>query len=203
MNLSFIILIVSLSCLGIEVLFAFSFLGWMKSNRSEKEKNLQFLNKERKELRELQGSIHSEFQQYSEAQKAESQKLLQIGAQVESQWLEIQAKMLEIQSHLDQKSSQLLQEIQNQTGQCSNQFSLAHRKAQLLLDKVDEKNKQIQEVMDTLSLDLSQDDILEMLKTQKYEKAKIELRNGAQASDIAKRLGLSMSEVALISSMQI
>ena len=132
-----------------------------------------------------------------------TQKLGQTGAQIQAEWLEIQQKCKEINENLDQKSNTVIMEFYSEMTRNKNQMLSSQQRLNKTLETLDERCIAAQELINAMCVDDAQEDMLETVKNQKYKRAKTLLKEGNDASKIAKQLRLSLSEINLISQLQL
>jgi hypothetical protein len=72
--------------------------------------------------------------------------------------------------------------------------------AQILNENLIASTKKSQKILRLFDATVPPEDIFKEIQTEKYAEAKKLLQDGIEASDVSRRLGMSMSEVLLLSS---
>ena len=170
---------------------------------SARKRELEFarLDAERQELIKLQESLLADGAAAKTIVQEGIAKLNQIGAESHSEWTEMTNKIDEVMAEIEQRSSALIDE----TLQTLNKKALEARKlVQVAQDSCAELQESIRAAKKVAKFFDSQvhvDDLINDLQMEKYKEARAMLLRGADSQAVSAKLGLSLSEVTLVSHM--
>ena len=195
-----LIMIILFSLFGIvETVFMVYVYRTVGAAKRDREAEYTLLDKERSSLLELQKSLLSDAQAARAATKDGLAKLQQIGLETHAEWNEMTTKIGEVVEEIEKRSSVLaddvLQRLNRKSLECKKMIELAN----IATGELGESIKSAKKVSRYFDSQVQIEDLLKDLRSEKYQEAKQLLVSGIDANTVAKRLGLSMSEVSLVS----
>lgn len=202
LSIPVIVMAVAIAFFALEALFFVYCLRWLSSGKKLREKEFARLDFERNELSQLQNAVAQDLSSAKHLAHETLSKLTRIGADAHAEWTEMTARIDQVMSEIEGQTARLLEE----------HTALATRN-RLALEKVckeaRETNVGLQEslrnsrkLLRFFDKNVPAEQIVKELQTEKYAEAKKLIEQGIDASAIAKKLGLSQSEVSLLATLR-
>lgn len=193
------IISITLTIFGIsEALFMLYIMRWVSSSKRSRESEFALLDKERQALLELQKSLREDAQAAREATKVGLAKLQSIGLETHAEWTDMTARFDEVVSEIERRSRDLVDDVMrslNKKGhECLKTIEMADTAAHRLSESIEIARK----VSRFFDAQVKIEDLLRELQQDKYQEASRLLKDGMDAKAIARKLGLSISEVSLV-----
>jgi len=184
----------------IQIVFFLTIAKWLKSHKKNRYKDFELLDRERNALSIMQNNLKKDISDCKSLSEATIQKIKVMMNHTENETSHIVKHVSEFKNKLEEHVSSLMDEqlkilskqilaiekLVKQSKETQGSLSQSIKKAHTLLKLFDNK--------------APTEDIIRELQADKYSKAKELLKEGKEASLISKKLGMSMSEVLLISS---
>jgi hypothetical protein len=182
-----------------EGLFFIYVIRIMNSSKRSREEEFAIIDRERQALLELQKTLMTEAQAAKTAAKDGVSRLQQIGLQTHAEWTDMTSRFDEVVSEIEVRSQALVDDV----FQALNRKSLECRK---IIDQADASQAQLADAIGAASKvsrffdsQVKIEDLMRELQQDKYQEARRLLALGSDAQFIAKKLGISVSEVSLVS----
>jgi hypothetical protein len=185
----------------LEAVFFMSCFRWLSSGKKLREREFARLDQERAELMELQQSVSRELSQAKKISEDTLTKLKRIGADAHDEWVEMTHKCDELMKILEKQSSELSENTINNVNRQRMQMEKSIQLANQTANALDESTASAQRVLRFLDENVPSDEILKELQAEKYSEARRLINEGTDLSAICRKLGLSQSEVQLLSYM--
>ncbi len=174
-------------------------LRGQKGKEDQRQKEFALLDKERRELLGLETRLKEELGRFRSETAEREGSLRRMGAEVSLEWESFE------QNAKDSLSRALEEMASARGGQCE-----AVHRVRLALDGARLRAEQAhgalaalvdrsQGVIGALEGKVPKDSLLKELQMASYGEARVLLRGGSSASEVAKTLGLSLGEVSLLS----
>ena len=202
MNLLVVIASLGGLFLLMEAIFFLYCFRWLSSGKREREKDFQKLDRDRADLISLQSSVMSTLQESKSLAKETLSQLNRIGAEAHGEWNEMFTKMNHLMNEVDQHSAQI-------SANAADTFQRTRLRLEKLMQEsahicrgLEERTLDAKKTLHLFDSSAPQDRILSEIQDDKYKRAKHLLGEGLETSEITKRLGISQSELALISFMR-
>ncbi|WGL58693.1 hypothetical protein QEJ31_09130 [Pigmentibacter sp. JX0631] len=183
-----------------QVFFFFLCIKWLKSGKIKRDKEFAILDAERAKLIEIQAVLTEEVNQAKKLAGETLNKLMLIGSEAHAEWEEVTKKINSVLIEVDRHSEQLLEENISNLNMKTMALEKTIRDADILNQTLLVSIKKAQKILKLFDSSVPTEDILKELQNEKYLEAKKLLQQGTEASEIVKKLGMSLSEVLLISS---
>ena len=178
--------------------FGYSF-RWMRNIKAERDKHFEYIDFEKNKLLEFQASVEETLKKAHSLSSDTYKKISSLAVELEDEWENIQSKLPELIQELEERSIGIME----------SQITKVRRE-QLQLEKNIQTSKEFhnelaalynktKKLLKLLEGDAKPESILQDLKNNTYSEARKLILNGENASDVSKKLGISLSEVALIS----
>lgn len=201
MNTIAVVSIFGFIFLLLEAVFFMSCFRWLSSGKKLREREFARLDQERAELMELQQSVSRELSQAKKISEDTLTKLKRIGADAHDEWVEMTHKCDELMKILEKQSSELSENTINNVNRQRMQMEKSIQLANQTANALDESTASAQRVLRFLDENVPSDEILKELQAEKYSEARRLINEGTDLSAICRKLGLSQSEVQLLSYM--
>ena len=184
----------------IQVFFFLTVAKWLKSLKKNRYKDFELLDRERHALSIMQKNLKKDISDCKNLSEATIQKIKVMMNHTENETSQIVKNVSQFKNKLEDHVSSLMDEqlkilskkilaiekLVKQSKETQGNLSQSIKKAHTLLKLFDHK--------------APTEDIIRELQADKYSKAKELLKEGKEASLVSKKLGMSMSEVLLLSS---
>lgn len=184
-----------------QCIFFISCMRWLSQGKRKRDKEFAILDTDRAQLIALQGHIKKDIQEAKKLSDETLKKLRIIGAEAHAEWEEVTKKinsvLLEVEQHSDVILGKNIEQLNIQKLSLDKSLQDSH----LALAKMEERCKKAQRILDLFDKGLPTDEILKDIQVNKYEDAKRMLLQGMDASMVSKKLGMSLSEIVLISAI--
>lgn len=183
----------------LEVLFFLYCFRWLSAGRRQRERELSRLDAERAELLDLQSALATDMREAKRLSEETLGRLSRIGTEAGAEWRDMMERMesllQEVESRAQETSAKSISEIQR--SRLTLEKSL--RDALQTQNTLDEKVQTARHLLRFFEKNVQTDEIVKELQAEKYEAARRMLSDGKETSFICKKLGLTHSEVALLS----
>ncbi len=183
----------------IEVLFLFILYRSVNASKRRRDEELEVIDAERNQILQIQQELLKDIKAAQSSTKEGISRLNKIGNQAHAEWTEMTARIDEVMAEIEERSNALVDE----SLQKLNKKTLETRKVLELseeaVDALKENLTLAKKVLRFFDSKMRLDDILKDLQMDKYTEAKAMLQNGMDSSVVASKLGLSTTEVSLVS----
>jgi len=187
--------------LMLEALFFMSCFRWLSNGKKIREREFMRLDQERSELVELQQSVSMELAQAKKISEETLSKLKRVGADAHAEWTEMTHKCESLLKELEDKSRELtetsISHVNRQRMQLEKSVQIASQTSSELVESTNNAKR----LLRFLDENVPSDEILKELQAEKYAEARRLIQEGKELGTICRKLGLSQSEVQLLSYM--
>ncbi|MBM3382271.1 MAG: hypothetical protein FJY29_07505 [Betaproteobacteria bacterium] len=201
MNTIVILSIFGFVFLMLEALFFMSCFRWLSNGKKIREREFMRLDQERSELVELQQSVSMELAQAKKISEETLSKLKRVGADAHAEWTEMTHKCESLLKELEDKSRELtetsISHVNRQRMQLEKSVQIASQTSSELVESTNNAKR----LLRFLDENVPSDEILKELQAEKYAEARRLIQEGKELGTICRKLGLSQSEVQLLSYM--
>lgn len=202
MSTLFLIVAMAFALLVLEGIFFLYCFRWLSNGKRLREKEFARLDQERAELLELQSSLVRDMQLAKQLSQETLAKLTQVGTEAHAEWLEVTDRVNTVLTEVEERTRVLLQENLTTVNRHRMALEKTCRDSELLNGQLLESVTKARKLLRLFDESVPSEQILKELQIEKYTEAKRLLGEGCDASLVSKRLGLSLSEVALLSHMR-
>ena len=199
--MSLLAIVASLGALFLllEGLFFLYCFRWLSAGRSQRARDFLRLDAERAELLDLQSALSADVRDAKRMSEDTLGRLSRLGAEASAEWHDMMERMEsllhEVETRARETSERSLSDIHR--GRLTLDKGL--RDAQVLQNSLDERVQKARALLRFFEKNVHTDEIVKELQAEKYESARKLLSDGNETSVICKKLGLTQSEVALLS----
>lgn len=201
MNTTIILSIFATAFLMLEVVFFLACFRWLSNGKKLREREFVRLDQERAELVELQEAVSRELAQARKISDETLSKLRKIGADAHDEWIEMTQKCDTLLGDIETKSAEIVNES---VSKCNKSLMHVEKSTQLAMNTVTQLNEatqSAQKLLRFLDESVPSEEIFKELQAEKYAEARRLIHSGTDSSLICRKLGLSQSEVQLLSYM--
>ena len=202
MNSLVVFSIIGLSLFVLEAAFFAYCFRWLASGKRMREREFARLDSERAELLDLQSGLVQDLAAAKQLSSDAVQKLAHLGAEANAEWTDMAHKVESLTSTLEQHIKQMTTEQLQQITKSRLSVDKTLKDSQTVNAQLLDTLTSAQRVLKFFDKNVPTEQIIKDLQTEKYSEARKMLELGTDASFIAKKLGLPLSEVALISSFK-
>lgn len=198
--------IVALSVFGVvflllEAVFFMTCFRWLSSGKKAREREFVRLDAERSELVELQQAVARELKDAKRLSEETLVKLKRVGADAHAEWTEMNKKceilVLELEGKLNSLSDTSVNQMNRQRMILEKSIQIAEQTNVTLCESTANAKK----ILRFLDESVPSDEVLKELQAEKYAEARRLIQEGKDLGVICRKLGLSQSEVQLLSYM--
>lgn len=201
MNSIVIISTIAALFLFLEVAFFIICFRWLSNGQKKREKEFMRLDSERGELVDLQQAVSRELQEAKRLSEETVGKLKRIGADAHAEWNEMTHKCESLLADLEERlrtlSDASVQQINRQKMQIEKSIQVAENTNSNLAESTQNAKK----ILRFLDENVPSDEVFKELQAEKYAEARRLIHDGKDLATICRKLGLSQSEVQLLSYM--
>jgi hypothetical protein len=184
-----------------QCIFFISCMRWLSQGKRKRDKEFAILDADRAQLISLQGHIKKDIQEAKKLADETLKKLRIIGTEAHAEWEEVTKKINSVLVEVEQHSDVILKKNIEQLNIQKLSLDKSIQESHLVIAKLTEKSSKAQQILGLFDTGLPTDEILKEIQANKYEDAKRMLLQGVEASMVSKKLGISMSEIVLISAL--
>lgn len=199
MNLMGIVITITMVLLAVEALFFLAIYRWLADGRRRRERDFAILDRERNELLKLQGTLKQDVAAAQTLARETVEKLTLLGAQVNAEWTDVEAKLQTTLSEVSRSTQETLDSHVERVVRHKMALEKAVHEARHHEQSLGETLKKAERLLRFFDRNVSVDDVLKDIQTEKYAEARTLMDQGVEASTIARKLGLSLNEVVLLS----
>ncbi|KAB8027731.1 hypothetical protein [Fluviispira multicolorata] len=199
MNSIAIVLCIGIFLFIIQSIFIIFCLRWLASGKRKRDKEFAILDSERGQLIEMQSALSQEVQDAKKLANDTLNKLRIIGSEAHAEWEDVTKKINSVLLEVDKHSGIILEDNLSKLAMRSMSVEKIMKDAQLINEKIVENTRKAQKVLKLFDTNVPNEEIFKEIQSEKYFEAKKLLSEGVDASVVVKKLGLSMSEVVLLS----
>jgi hypothetical protein len=194
-----------LLCIGFvlflfQIVFFFSCMKWLKSGKIKRDKEFAILDSERAQLIEIQSALSQEVREAKKLASETLNKLMVIGSEAHAEWEDVTKKINSVLVEVDRHSEIILEANISNLSMHSMSLEKIMKDAEIISGNLMISTKKAQKILKLFDTSVPTEEIFKEIQTEKYAEAKKLLLEGIEASVVVKRLGMSMSEVLLLSS---
>jgi ribosome-associated translation inhibitor RaiA len=179
-------------------MFMIYIFRYVSASKRSQEKEFALLDRERQHLIELQKELKADATSARESTKDGLAKLQKIGLETHAEWNDMTARFDEVVSEIEARSNdlvdQLMQKLNKKGLECSKTIALAES-AKAELDGSVVAARKVARFFDS---QVPVEHVLHELQQDKYQEARRLLNLGSDANAVARKLGLSLSEVSMV-----
>jgi hypothetical protein len=202
MSIFLILTSLALFFLVLEGIFFVYCFRWLASAKKERDRDFSKLDRDRATLVSLQNSVGQTLEDARSISQDSLAQLKRIGADAHAEWTEMLTKM-----------HQMVEDVESQSLKIAGSAQESFQRSRLKMEKImlessqisitlEEKTNQARKFLQLLDATAPQETILKEIQDEKYQRAKTLLSQGMDTSEITKKLGISHSEIALLSYMR-
>lgn len=166
--------------------------------KRDREKEFALLDRDRAELLNLQEELLQTTRKADAATKDSLAKLNKIGAKAHLEWTEMTTKIEEVMVEIERRSQDLIDTSLKQLNRKKHEAAHLINEIEELRKLLGQDLQNAKKVLRFFDTKVDLDTALDDLRLDKYTEAKQLLNEGLQATEISRRLGLSLREVALV-----
>ncbi len=201
MNTILIMSAFAIVLLLLEGVFFLTCFRWLSSGKRAREREFARLDAERSELVELQQAVARDLREAKKLSEDTLVKLKRVGADAHEEWIEMNKKCEHLVSELDEKLRDLAEMSVGQINRQKMQLEKAIQVAGQTHDQLAESTSDAKKILRFLDENVPSDEVLKELQAEKYAEARRLIQDGKEIAVICRKLGLSQSEVQLLSYM--
>ena len=201
MNTIVVLSIFGFVFLLLEALFFMSCFRWLSNGKRTREREFSNLDQERGELVELQQAVSRELAQAKKISEETLSRLKRVGADAHAEWMEMTQKCEHLMVDLEAKSRELAESSLNQVNRQRMQLEKSVQVATQTSSELLETTNSAKRILRFLDENVPSDEIFKELQAEKYAEARRLIHEGKELGVICRKLGLSQSEVQLLSYM--
>lgn len=201
MNTILIMSAFAIVLLLLEGVFFLTCFRWLSSGKRAREREFARLDAERSELVELQQAVARDLREAKKLSEDTLVKLKRVGADAHEEWIEMNKKCEHLVSELDEKLRDLAEMSVGQINSQKMQLEKAIQVAGQTHDQLAESTSDAKKILRFLDENVPSDEVLKELQAEKYAEARRLIQDGKEIAVICRKLGLSQSEVQLLSYM--
>ncbi|BBH51934.1 hypothetical protein [Fluviispira sanaruensis] len=199
MNSIAIVLCIGFIFLIIQSIFITFCLRWLASGKRKRDKEFAILDAERGQLIEMQSALAREVQDAKKLANETLNKLRIIGSEAHAEWEDVTKKINSVLLEVDKHSGMILEDNLSKLAMRSMSLEKIMKDASQINEKILENTRKAQKILKLFDTNVPNEEIFKEIQSDKYLEAKKLLSDGIDASAVVKKLGLSMSEVLLLS----
>jgi hypothetical protein len=185
----------------LETVFFLACFKWLSNGKKLREREFNRLDQERAELVELQAAVSSELTQAKKISEETLSKLRKVGADAHDEWIEMTQRCESLLTDIEMKSKELVNDAISKMNKTTMQIEKSTQLAMNTSTDLKESTQSAQKLLRFLDESVPSDEIFKELQAEKYAEARRLIYEGAEVSSICRKLGLSQSEVQLLSYM--
>lgn len=185
----------------LEAVFFMTCFRWLSNGKRAREKDFARLDAERNELVELQQSVTTELKEAKRLSEETLSKLRRIGADAHEEWTEMSRKCEHVVNELEEKLRTLAESSVGQINRQKMQIEKSIQIAEHTNSNLVESTANARKILRFLDENIPSDEVLKELQAEKYAEARRLIQDGKELGVICRKLGLSQSEVQLLSYM--
>jgi plasmid maintenance system antidote protein VapI len=185
----------------LEGVFFLTCFRWLSSGKRAREREFARLDSERSELVDLQQAVARDLRDAKKLSEDTLVKLKRVGADAHDEWIEMNRKCEHLVSELEEKLRDLAEISVSQITRQKMQLEKAIQVAGHTRDQLTESTSDAKKILRFLDENVPSDEVLKELQAEKYAEARRLIQDGKEINVICRKLGLSQSEVQLLSYM--
>ena len=201
MNTLVIMSVFACVLLLLEAIFFLTCFRWLSSGKRAREKEFARLDAERGELVELQQAVARELREAKKLSEETLVKLKRVGADAHEEWTEMSKKCEHLVIEIEDKLREFTDTSVNQINRQKMQLEKAIQVAGQTHNQLSESATDARKILRFLDENVPSDEVLKELQAEKYAEARHLIQDGKDIGAICRKLGLSQSEVQLLSYM--
>lgn len=191
----------ALVLLVLEGVFFLTCFRWLSSGKRAREREFARLDSERSELVELQQAVARDLREAKKLSEETLVKLKRVGADAHEEWIEMNRKCEHLVTELEDKLRELADVSVGQINRQKMQLEKTIQVAGQTHDRLTESAADARKILRFLDENVPSDEVLKELQAEKYAEARRLIQDGKEIAAICRKLGLSQSEVQLLSYM--
>jgi plasmid maintenance system antidote protein VapI len=191
----------ALVLLVLEGVFFLTCFRWLSSGKRAREREFARLDSERSELVELQQAVARDLREAKKLSEETLVKLKRVGADAHEEWIEMNRKCEHLVTELEDKLRELADVSVGQINRQKMQLEKTIQVAGQTHDRLTESAADARKILRFLDENVPSDEVLKELQAEKYAEARRLIQDGKEIAVICRKLGLSQSEVQLLSYM--
>lgn len=180
------------------VFFAYCF-RWLSAGKRERERDFALLDRERQELLALQRALADQGAQASTFAQETTRELQRLGSAVHAEWNEAESRLGDAIADVEGRVRGLLDGALEELARQRMALEKADANGERVVAALEDRTMRAQRLLRFFDKNVPADAIAKELQMEKYSEARELLRGGLEASAIARKLGLSLSEIDLLS----
>ena len=200
MNYIALLLCIGLALFAFQTIFFLTCMKWLKSGKLKRDKEFAILDSERAQLIEIQATLGQEVREAKKLASETLNKLMVIGSEAHAEWEDVTKKINSVLVEVDKHSEIILEANISNLSMRSMALEKIMKDAEVLNESLILSTKKAQKILKLFDSSVPTEEIFKEIQTEKYAEAKKLLLEGVEASAVVKKLGMSMTEVLLLSS---
>jgi hypothetical protein len=201
MNLPIVLISLGATFLLLEGVFFLYCFRWLSSGKKNRERELSKLDQERAELVQLQGVVSQTLKNSEKLAKDTQTTLARLGADAHAEYNDMFAKMNELLNEVDVQSTKIAKDTATMFQKNKLNLEKLVFEAQTMSTLLSERTLDARKTLCLLDKNTPTEVVMSEIQQDKYAKARNMLLSGKDATEIGKSLGISQSELALLSFM--
>ncbi len=202
MNSFQLVLLFGCAAFLVEIVFVLYCYQWLSKGKRTREREFARLDSERAELLELQSALASEMREAKALGEETVKKLRSIGADAHAEWTEMLQKLDVVMGNVEGRAKKLVDEKMGILGKQRLTLDKSSQQAEEANDQLIDTLEKAERLLRFFDQSMPAEEVVKELQSEKYALARTLLLSGQDASVVSRKLGLSQSEVALISHMR-
>ncbi|MCA2959840.1 MAG: hypothetical protein IOD12_06270 [Silvanigrellales bacterium] len=183
----------------LEGLFFLYCFRWLSAGRRQRERDFLRLDAERAELLDLQSALAVDVREAKRMSEDTLGRLSRLGTEAGAEWRDMMERMESLLHEVETRAQETSEKSLSDIHRGRLTLDKAIRDAQVLQNSLEERVQKARALLRFFEKNVQTDEIVKELQAEKYESARQMLSDGNETSVICKKLGLSQSEVALLS----
>lgn len=202
MNSAVFVIAVAFLLLAAELAFFLYCFRWLSSGKRLREREFARLDSERAELLELQAALMADLKNAKRLSEDTLGRLNRIGAEANAEWNEMIEKVESVVVEVEARTQKLMDGTLSQLHRHRLGLEKASKDGEIANAKLQETIAGARKILRLFDKSVPSEQIFKDLQTEKYAQAKKMLTDGVEATEVARKLSMSHSEVTLLSFMR-
>jgi DNA anti-recombination protein RmuC len=169
------------------------------AGKRKSEAEFRLLDQERSEVLDLQKRLLEDIQEAHKATRDGVTKLNKIGTEAHAEWTDMTQRIDEVMREIETKAADLVTTNLQKLSRKSLELQKSLQEASEAQSHLCKQVAQAQKVIRFFDTSVKLDDLLKDLQMDKYAQARQMLQGGADSELVSRELGLTLSEVSLVS----
>jgi len=185
----------------IEVVFFLYCFKWLSEDKTQRTQELAKMDEERAELLSVQGAIHQEAQEMKGLGEKTLKKITILASDNHKECEDFSKKITQWKQDFETIKTTIFKELEADFKRHYLAFEKIHSHVRGQEKSLEEKIQQALQLIKLFDTNLPTEHLLKEIQVNRYHEAQELIKNGVDASAIARKTGLSLSEVVLLSDL--